>query len=87
MRRTAKAKGKPFIPKQVKSKVRNQQRKLKVMASKKDPRLNKKLDYSKFKTKSGKVTQRKFQSGGYNNSGRFGKAAGAKANAFKKKGK
>lgn len=84
-RRTAKAKGKAFIPKMVKSKVRNQVRKIKILAAKKDPRLNKKLSYDKFRTKSGKITQRKFQSGGYNNSGKFGKAAGAKQNAFKGK--
>eukprot|EP00796_Vickermania_ingenoplastis_P003956 gene3956-2819_t len=83
MRRTAKAKGKPFIPKQVKSKVRNQARKLKIMAVKKDPRLNKKLSYDKVKTKTGKIKQRKFRSGGYNSSGKFGKATGAKMNAKK----
>ena len=82
-RRTAKAKGKVFIPKMVKSKVRNQVRTIKILAAKKDPRLHKKLAYDKFRTKSGKITRRKFQSGGYNHSGKFGKAAGAKHNAAK----
>ncbi|CAG9576527.1 conserved hypothetical protein [Leishmania major strain Friedlin] len=84
-RRTAKARGKPFIPKTVKSKVRNQNRRMKIMAAKKDPRLHKKLSYDKVQTKSGKITQRKFQSGGYNHSGKFGKAAGAKRNTAKGK--
>ncbi|KAK7194347.1 hypothetical protein NESM_000350100 [Novymonas esmeraldas] len=86
-RRTAKSNGKAFIPKMVKSKVRNENRKMKIMAVKKDPRLFKKLSYDKMRTKAGKVIQRKFQSGGYNNSGRFGKAAGAKQNAAKGKSK
>lgn len=84
-RRTCKEKGRAFVPKLVKSKTRNQVRKIRIMAAKKDPRLNKKLSYDKFRTKSGKITQRKFQSGGYNNSGKFGKATGAKQNAFKGK--
>lgn len=74
LRRTAKAKGKVFLPKKVKSTTRNQQRKLKVMAIMNDPKLKKKLSYDKYKTKSGKVVQRKFRSGGYNKSGKFGKA-------------
>lgn len=78
LRRTAKAKGRPFIPKQVSSNTRNQARKLKIMAANKDPRLNKKLSYDKYKSKSGKITQRRFRSGGYNSSGKFGKAAGVK---------
>lgn len=86
-RRTAKARGQAFIPKMVKSKVRNENRRMRIMAVKKDPRLTKKLSYDKMRTKSGKITQRKFQSGGYNNSGRFGKAAGAKQNAAKGKKK
>lgn len=85
LRRSAKNKGSTFIPKQVKSKLRNQQRKLRIMVANKDPKLNKKLSYDKFRSKSGKVTQRKFHSGGYNNSGRFGKASGAKSNAHRKK--
>ncbi|KPI84516.1 hypothetical protein ABL78_6426 [Leptomonas seymouri] len=84
-RRTAKSQGRAFIPKTVKSKVRNQVRKMKIMSANKDPRLTRKLSYDKFRTKSGKITQRKFQSGGYNNSGRFGKAAGAKQHAIKGK--
>ncbi|KAG5501984.1 hypothetical protein JKF63_04255 [Porcisia hertigi] len=86
-RRSCKAMGKPFIPKMVKSKVRNENRRLKIMAAKKDPRLHKKLSYDKVQTKTGKITHRKFQSGGYNHSGRFGKAAGAKMNAAKGKKK
>lgn len=84
LRRDAKKKGAFFIPKTVKSKARNQHRKMKIMAAKKDPKLTAKLDYSKFKTKKGKVVNRKFRSGGYNNSGKFGKATGAKKNAHGK---
>lgn len=75
-RRTAKAQGKVFIPKKVKSATRNQHRKLKVMTAMDDPKLKHKLSYDKYKTKYGKVTQRKFRAGGYNKSGKFGKAAG-----------
>ncbi|AIN99310.1 hypothetical protein LPMP_261980 [Leishmania panamensis] len=82
-RRTCKARGQSFIPKVVKSKVRNENRRMKIMAAKKDPRLHKKLSYDKVHTKSGKITKRKFQSGGYNHSGKFGKAAGVKRNAAK----
>ncbi|KAG5476229.1 hypothetical protein LSCM4_05208 [Leishmania orientalis] len=83
LRRSAKAHGKPFIPKMVKNKVRNENRRMKIMAVKKDPRLRKKLSYDKVHTKSGAIKRRKFQSGGFNHSGRFGKAAGAKRNAAK----
>ncbi|KAG5476503.1 hypothetical protein LSCM1_04215 [Leishmania martiniquensis] len=87
LRRSAKAHGKSFIPKMVKSKVRNQNRRVKIMAVKKDPRLHKKLSYDKVHTKSGKIRRRRFQSGGYNHSGQFGKAAGAKRNAAKGRAK
>lgn len=87
LRRSAKARGKPFIPKQVKSKARNQHRKLKIMAIKKDPKLFKKLSYDKVKGKNGKVQKRKFRAGGYNHSGKFGKAFGVKATAKKAEGK
>lgn len=85
-RRDAKKKGKTFIPKMVKSKLRNQVRRMKILAVKKGgASLNKKLSYDKVKTKSGKIVQRKFRAGGYNSSGHFGKAAGAKHNAAKGK--
>lgn len=83
LRRACKAKGKPFIPKMVKSKTRNDVRRMKIMAVKKDPKLNKKLSYDKYRNKSGKVTDRRFRSGGFNNSGKFGKASGAKYNKAK----
>lgn len=39
----------------------------------------KKLSYGKVINKKGIVKDRKFRSGGYNSSGKFGKAKGAKA--------
>ena len=79
MRRTAKATGKAFVPKVPRSKSLRNARKQKLDHSIK----NKKLSYDKIRTKSGKVTKRIFRSGGYNNSGKFGRAAGAKTLAHK----
>lgn len=84
LRRTAKAKGRAFIPKQAKSKLRNSIRRMKINALK-GRGGPKKLAYNKMKRKDGTVVQRKFHAGGYNASGRFGKAEGAKNNA--KRGK
>lgn len=81
MRRTAKAKGRTHIPKLVKSKLRNTVRRMKINAVKGNSTGPKKLSYSKIQNKDGRVVQRKFQAGGYNNSGKFGKATGAKNNA------
>lgn len=85
LRRTAKQKGKVFLPKKVKSSTKNQLRKLRVMAITNDPKLNRKLSYDKYKTKTGKVVQRKFRAGGYNKSGKFGKkTSGAKGRGGKR---
>ncbi|CAD2221283.1 hypothetical protein AGDE_04278 [Angomonas deanei] len=74
LRRTAKQKGiKVYIPKMVKSKTKNQARKVKAMLLKNKSKVNKKLSYDKVKTKDGKVKKRIFRSGGYNNSGKFGR--------------
>ncbi|EAN76336.1 hypothetical protein, conserved [Trypanosoma brucei brucei TREU927] len=80
LRRTAKERGKPFIPKKRKSKTYNQIRSMKIKESRSTPR---KLSYRNVITKKGGVTKRKFRPGGYNSSGKFGKAAGAKENARK----
>mmetsp|Transcript_17250 Transcript_17250/g.19666 ORF Transcript_17250/g.19666 Transcript_17250/m.19666 type:complete len:89 (-) Transcript_17250:103-369(-) len=74
LRREAKKKGKVFVPKVMKSKAKNRARKEKVEHAIK----HRKLSYGKMRTKSGKVTNRRFRAGGYNNSGKFGRAAGAK---------
>lgn len=81
LRRTAKSSktGKVYIPKIPKSKTLRNARKQRVTHALK----NSKLSYNKIRTKQGKVQNRKFQAGGYNNSGKFGKAAGAKALARK----
>lgn len=74
-RRTAKATGKTFIPKMTKSASRNMATQQRLDARKKN---FSSLSYGKTLNKSGAVKKRKFKSGGYNNSGKFGKAAGAK---------
>lgn len=79
LRRTAKATGREFTPKTPKSKVK----KMAVKQKQEHAKKHKKLSYGMMRNKSGKVVQRKFRSGGYNNSGKFGRAAGAKANARK----
>ncbi|CCW65097.1 unnamed protein product [Phytomonas sp. EM1] len=85
LRATAKAKNKVFIPKQVKSKARNQYRKMKIMKSKKgNAFMHKKLSYNMVRDKDGKVTKRKFRATGGNKSGAFNKASATKG---KSKGK
>lgn len=80
LRRTAKATGKAYIPKATKSKAKNLARKQQMENAKK----HRKLSYGKMRNKSGKVVDRKFRSGGYNSSGKFGRAAGAKRMVGKK---
>ncbi|EAN86021.1 hypothetical protein C3747_339g5c [Trypanosoma cruzi] len=82
LRRSAKAHGRVFVPKKRKSKAYNQMRAMKIRAGQSQPR---KLAYKNVISKKGGVTRRKFRSGGYNNSGKFGKAKGAKRNAEKQK--
>ncbi|EPY37171.1 hypothetical protein STCU_00126 [Strigomonas culicis] len=76
LRRDAKKKGKTFVPKMVKSKTKNQNRKMKIMSLKKGNAGSGKMSYGKIKNKSGSIKDRKFKSGGYNFSGKFGKASG-----------
>ncbi|KAH9577878.1 hypothetical protein LSM04_009557 [Trypanosoma melophagium] len=78
LRRTAKSQGKTFVPKKRKSKTYNQLRALHIRGNNAQKR---KLAYKNVVSKGGAVKRRKFRSGGYNNSGKFGKAAGAKANS------
>ncbi|KAG8344206.1 hypothetical protein TRVL_04966 [Trypanosoma vivax] len=80
LRRTAKARGKQFIPKKRKSKAYNQMRAMMIHSSHSKPR---KISYRNVISKKGGVKRRKFHSGGYNHSGKFGKARGAKENAKK----
>jgi hypothetical protein len=75
LRRTAKAKGFEFIPKK---KVRSKAVKLARRQKLDNAKRNRKLSYSKVRTKDGIVKHRKFRPGGYNHSGKLGKAAGAK---------
>ncbi|CCW70717.1 unnamed protein product [Phytomonas sp. Hart1] len=85
LRATAKAKNKSFIPKQVKSKTRNQYRKLKISKAKKGNNfMHKKLSYNVVRGKDGKVTKRKFRATGGNHSGAANKASASK---MKSKGK
>eukprot|EP00658_Telonema_sp_P-2_P015617 TRINITY_DN16020_c0_g1_i2.p1 TRINITY_DN16020_c0_g1~~TRINITY_DN16020_c0_g1_i2.p1 ORF type:complete len:136 (-),score=44.00 TRINITY_DN16020_c0_g1_i2:41-448(-) len=73
------ATGKTFIPKMTKSASRNIATQQRLNARKKTIR---NVSYGKTVNKSGAVKSRKFKSGGYNNSGKFGKAAGAKTVSY-----
>ena len=75
-RATMKSKGKAFIPSWTKSKTKRMANRAKLVGLKKQH----KLSYNKIVDKGGKVQARKFKSGGYNNSGKFGKAKGNAAN-------
>jgi hypothetical protein len=74
---------KTFLPGWTKSKTRNKT--IAMKAKQTAGGANKKLSYNKMVTKHGKVTQRKFHAGGYNASGKFGKAKAAKKAGQKKK--
>lgn len=81
-RRTCKDKGLVFIPKMTKSVARNHTMKQRIDSKK--ARFTggtgaKKLAYSKVINKKGMVKSRKFRAGGYNSSGKHGKAQGAKS--------
>lgn len=80
-RETMKKKGKAFIPSWSKSKTKRMANRSKLVALKHD----KKLPYNKIiDRKSGQVEKRRFKSGGFNNSGKFGKAKGNAARSGKK---
>jgi len=83
LRRTAKATGRVFVPKVPRSKTLRNARKQKLQSAIK----NKKLPYSQMRNKGGKVTKRIFRAGGYNFSGKFGKASAVKAAAKENKKK
>lgn len=74
-RRTMKSKGLAFVPAWTKSKTRRRANDQKVKAS---TSKGKKLAYNKVIGKDGKVKQRKFRPGGYNNSGKLGSARASK---------
>lgn len=74
-RRTCKEKGKTFVPAWTKSKTKQIANKARLQAGKKKG----KLSYSKVVNKSGVAQKRRFKSGGFNNSGKFGKAKGNQA--------
>ncbi|RNE98243.1 uncharacterized protein Tco025E_09288, partial [Trypanosoma conorhini] len=82
LRRSAKSQGRVFAPKKRKSKLYNQARAMRLRAERSQPR---KLAYRNVISKKGGVVRRRFRSGGYNSSGRFGKAKGAKGNARRPK--
>ena len=91
-RRHAKEHGGTFLPKTTKSRLRNTRNQQRVhgwsRGAGQGGKGKNKLAYSKIVTKHGKVKQRKFRSGGYNNSGKSGSARGAKMRASAgKKGK
>ncbi|CUG90190.1 Hypothetical protein, putative [Bodo saltans] len=83
LRRTAKATGKTFTPKASRSKSKNLAQKQKAEYARK----HEKVAYGKTRNaRSGQVKQRMFRSGGYNASGQFGRAKGAKRMMAKKGG-
>ncbi|ESL07452.1 hypothetical protein TRSC58_04858 [Trypanosoma rangeli SC58] len=82
LRRSAKSQRRAFVPKKRKSKLYNQTRAMKIHTERSQPR---KLAYKNVISKKGGVVRRKFRSGGYNNSGKFGKARGVKENAKRPK--
>ena len=75
-RRTAKDKGKLFVPAWTKSKTKQRANKARVTVGAKK---SGKLAYGKVVNKSGVAQKRRFQAGGFNNSGKFGKAKGNQA--------
>jgi glutaminase len=80
LRRTAKATGKTFVPKVARGKAKHLAQKQKAEYA----RQHEKVAYGKTRNKKGQVKQRMFRSGGYNASGQFGRAAGAKRMMAKK---
>jgi hypothetical protein len=90
-RRIAKNTGKVFIPAWTKSKTKQRANRERVKAEVGGAKAGKKLAYRKMVNKSGKVVDRKFRRGGYNNSGKNGSAGAIKtakkANAKRNKAK